>query len=122
MKLRHFTGSFLRATALLTTTLPAFAGLFKIKPGGVFSAAVVTPGKAIGNGTPSTSTPSNPVSNSEIQGLGGHQSWVNPNTLAEDPRALCSDVGLGNNTRNSSTKIPLGTSTSNQSFYFFQQS
>jgi hypothetical protein len=74
MKLRHFTDSFLRATVLLTTTLPAFAGPFEIKPGGVFSPAVVTPGKVIGNGTPSTSTPSNPVGKSEIQGLGDHQS------------------------------------------------
>ncbi len=115
MKLRYFTGSFLRATALLTTTLPTFAGPFEIKPTGVFSPAVVTPGKAIGNGTPSTSTLSNPVSNSEVQGLGGHQSWVNPNTLAKDPRALCSDVGLGNNIRNSSTKIALASSTSNRS-------
>jgi hypothetical protein len=110
MKFRHLTGSLLTATALLTTTLPAFAGPFEVKPG-IF--APVKPGAAIGNGTPST--PSNPVGNSEIQGLGDHQSWVDPKTLANDPRALCSDVGLGNNTRTSSSKLALATSTSTRS-------
>lgn len=115
MKFRHFTGSLLTATALLTTTLPAFAGPFEIKPAGVFAPATITPGTSIGNGTPSTSTPSNPIGTSEVQGLGDHQSWVDPKTLAKDPRALCSDVGLGNNTRNSSSKLALATSTSTRS-------
>lgn len=107
MKFRHLTGSLLTATALLTTTLPALAGPFDIKPG-IFTPA--SPGAVIGNGTPST--PSNPNGNSEVQGLGDHQSWIDPKTLARDPRALCSDVGLGSNTRNSSNKLALATSTS----------
>lgn len=113
MKFRNLTGSLLTATALLTATLPAFAGPFDVQPAGIFK-----PGAAVGNGTPNTSTPStpsNPVGNSEIQGLGDHQSWVDPKTLANDPRALCSDVGLGSNTRNSSAKIAIATSTSTRS-------
>lgn len=31
---------------------------------------------------------------------GEQQSWINGDTLAKDPRALCSDVGLGSNTQN----------------------
>ncbi|MBD2595087.1 hypothetical protein BCD64_28980 [Nostoc sp. MBR 210] len=117
MKFRHLTSSLLTATALLTTTFPAFAGPFDVRPSGIFRPANVVPG-AVGNvnvnkSTPST--PSNPVGNSEIQGLGDHQSWVDHNTLANDPRALCSDVGLGNNTRTSSSKIALANSTSTRS-------
>jgi hypothetical protein len=29
-----------------------------------------------------------------------HESWINAETLAKDPRALCSDVGLGENKQN----------------------
>jgi hypothetical protein len=116
MKLRQLTSSLLTATALLTSTLPAFAGPFDaVKPvGGIFQpSAVVKPGAGVGNVTPGTSTPapSNPNGNSEIQGLGDHQSWVDQGTLAKDPRALCSDVGLGNNTSSSSTKLALVTSS-----------
>jgi hypothetical protein len=107
MNFRNLTGSLLTATALLTTTLPAFAGPFDLKPG-IFTP--VTPGAAVGNGTPST-----PNGNSEVQGLGDHQSWVDQKTLANDPRALCSDVGLGSNTRNSANKLALVTSTSTRS-------
>ncbi|QLE59079.1 hypothetical protein [Nostoc sp. TCL26-01] len=117
MKFRHLTSSLLTATALLTSTLPAFAGPFDVKPAGIFKPVDVVPG-AVGNVTPKTpvpSTPSNPVGNGEIQGLGDHQSWVDQKTLANDPRALCSDVGLGNNTRNSTTKLALANSTSTRS-------
>lgn len=31
---------------------------------------------------------------------GEHESWINADTLSKDPRALCSDVGLGSNTQN----------------------
>ena len=31
---------------------------------------------------------------------GEQQSWINGDTLAKDPKALCSDVGLGSNTQN----------------------
>lgn len=110
MKFRNLTNSLLTVTALLATTLPAFAGPFDLKPG-IFTP--VTPGAAVGNGTPST--PSNPNGNTEVQGLGDHQSWVDPKTLANDPRALCSDVGLGSNTRNSANKLALATSTSTRS-------
>lgn len=113
MKFRHFTGSLLTATALLTSTLPAFAGPFDAKPAGVFNHVPLNPGASVGNGT--SSTPSNSVGNSEIQGLGDHQSWVDPKTLANDPRALCTDVGLGNNTSNSSSKFALATSSSSRS-------
>ncbi|WP_066380883.1 MULTISPECIES: hypothetical protein [unclassified Anabaena] len=115
MKFRNLTGSLLTATALLTSTVPAFAGPFDVKASGIFQPVKVNPG-AIGNVKPATpASTSNPVGNSEIQGLGDHQSWVSPDTLAKDPRALCSDVGLGNNTRTSTSKIALATSTSSRS-------
>ncbi|AFY45429.1 hypothetical protein [Nostoc sp. PCC 7107] len=115
MKFFHITSSLLTATALLTSTFPAFAGPFDVRPSGIFRPADAIPG-AVGNVKVNNATPSsNPVGNSEIQGLGDHQSWVDPKTLANDPRALCSDVGLGNNTRNSSSKIALATSTSTRS-------
>ncbi|MBH8571792.1 hypothetical protein I8752_01855 [Nostocaceae cyanobacterium CENA369] len=116
MKFRHLTSSLLTATALVTSTLPAFAGPFNAQPAGIFKPVNVIPGAVLGNGTGNTSTtPSNPVGNTEVQGLGDHQSWVDPKTLANDPRALCSDVGLGNNTNSSSTKLALATSTSTRS-------
>ncbi|WP_017654219.1 hypothetical protein [Fortiea contorta] len=109
MNFRYFTSSLLTATALITSTLPAFAGPFDaVKPAGsIFQpGAVVKP--AAGNVTPST--PNTPNGNSEIQGLGDQQSWVDQKTLANDPRALCSDVGLGSNTSSSSSKFALATS------------
>ncbi len=112
MKLRNLTGSLLTATTLLTSTLPAFAGPFDaIKPApGIFQpSAPIKPGAGVGNVTPDT--PSNPNGNTEIQGLGDHKSWVDSNTLAKDPRALCSDVGLGSNTLNSSSKLALANSS-----------
>ncbi|MEH2069910.1 MAG: hypothetical protein V7K47_17410 [Nostoc sp.] len=117
MKFRHFTSSLLTATALLTSTLPAFAGPFDIRPSTIFKPVTVTPGASVGNVTPNTPapTPNNAVGSTEIQGLGDHQSWVDPRTLAKDPRALCSDVGLGNNTRSSSSKLALANSTSTRS-------
>ncbi|MEH1773141.1 MAG: hypothetical protein V7K64_31925 [Nostoc sp.] len=118
MKFRHFASYLLTATAFLGSTLPAFAGPFDVKSTGIFKPVTITPGAAVGNATPNTSvpaSPSNAVSNTEIQGLGDHQSWVDPKTLANDPRALCSDVGLGNNTRNSSSKIALANSTNTRS-------
>ncbi|MEH2109864.1 hypothetical protein [Nostoc sp.] len=118
MKFRHFASSLLTATAFLGSTLPAFAGPFDVKSTGIFKPVTITPGAAVGNATPKTpvpASPSNAVGNTEIQGLGDHQSWVDPKTLANDPRALCSDVGLGNNTRNSSSKIALANSTNTRS-------
>ncbi|MFN6565653.1 hypothetical protein A6770_11300 [Nostoc minutum NIES-26] len=119
MKFRHLTSSLLTATALVTSTLPAFAGPFDAQPAGIFKPVNVIPGAVLGNGTAKTPTtptaPSNPVGNTEVQGLGDHQSWVDPKTLANDPRALCSDVGLGNNTSSSSTKLALANSTSTRS-------
>lgn len=118
MKFRHKAFSLLTATALLGTTLPAFAGPFDVKSTGIFKPVTITPGATIGNVTPRTPvpvSPNNPVGNTEIQGLGDHQSWVNQKTLANDPRALCSDIGLGNNTRNNSSKLALANSTDTHS-------
>jgi hypothetical protein len=107
MKLRALTGSFLAAAALLSTSIPAQAGPFASVSGGVFKPGNTQPA---GNAQPST-----PVGNGEIQGLGDHQSWVDQKTLANDPRALCSDVGLGNNTRANSSDIASASSTSSRS-------
>ncbi|PAX48306.1 hypothetical protein [Brunnivagina elsteri] len=111
MKLRTLTGSFLAAAALLSTSIPAQAGPFTSGSGGVFKPANTQPA---GN-TQSTPATNAPVGNGEIQGLGDHQSWVDQKTLANDPRALCTDVGLGNNTRANSSDIASANSTSSRS-------
>ncbi|WP_392532944.1 hypothetical protein [Nostoc sp. C117] len=118
MKFRHLTGSLLTATALLTSTLPSFAAPFDVNSTGIFKPVNINPGVGVGNIVPSTpvpGSPSNAVGNTEIQGLGDHQSWVDPKTLAKDPRALCSDVGLGNNTRNNSNKLALANTNNTRS-------
>jgi hypothetical protein len=107
MNFRKLTTSLLAATTLLASALPANAGPFDGVSGGVFKPGAVTPGGSAGNATP--------VGNSEVQGLGDHQSWVDPKVLAKDARALCSDVGLGNNTRSSASKVALATSSSTRS-------
>jgi hypothetical protein len=110
MNFRKLTTSLLAATTLLASALPANAGPFDGVSGGVFKPGSAAP---IGNVVPSNSPA--PVGNSEVQGLGDHQSWVDPKVLAKDPRALCSDIGLGNNTRSSASKIALADSTSTRS-------
>lgn len=92
----------LATTGLLFTSLPAFAGPFDAVSPGVFAnpGTLVTPG-IVGNATAETSPETNQsenVGNGDVQGLGDHDSWVSQDLLTEDPRALCSDVGLGNNT------------------------
>lgn len=119
MKFRQITGSLIAASAILTSTLPAHAGPFD-STGGIFRPTTTTPAATVGNATSATSTPntsngSGSVGNSEIQGLGDHQSWVDNKVLAKDPRALCSDVGLGNNTSTKSSDIALATSNSTRS-------
>lgn len=122
MNFRTLTGSLLAATTLLTAGLPAYAGPFDLQTSPIFRVpgSVVTPTPA-GNGAGAVRTPAqgsssrSEVGNTEIQGLGDHDSWVNTDILAEDPRALCSDVGLGNNTRTNASTVALGSSSSDRS-------
>lgn len=104
MSFRKLSTSLLATTGLLFTSVPAFAGPFNTNvTEGLFAnpGAVVSPGAA-GIATPTATPPgtseSENVGNGEVQGLGDHDSWVSQDLLAEDPRALCSDVGLGSNT------------------------
>lgn len=120
MKIRKISTALLASSGLLFTSAPVFAGPFGGVSGGVFTPAEtsgVTPG-AINMVSPS-STPATPsqggnVGNSEIQGLGDHDSWVSQDILTEDPRALCSDVGLGNNTIATSTQSSSDQSSSSR--------
>jgi hypothetical protein len=116
MKLRQLTGFLIAASAIVTSTLPAHAGPFD-STGGIFTPATQIPAATVGNVTATSApkTSNGAVGNSEIQGLGDHQSWVDPKILAKDPRALCSDVGLGNNTSTKSSDIALATSSSTRS-------
>lgn len=120
MNFRNFSGSLLAATTLLTATLPAYANPFELPASTIFRTPTVTP-SATGNATNAVRTPSateddsEAVGNSEISGLGDHESWVDTGVLAEDPRALCSDVGLGNNTSTSASTSALSTSSSDRS-------
>ncbi len=106
MLFTKLSSSVLATTGILVMSVPAFAGPFDAVSKGVFANPGISPG-AIGIATPS-STPKAPAAESEtigsgeIEGLGDHESWVSQDVLAEDPRALCSDVGLGNNTLASS--------------------
>jgi len=117
MKLRQLTGFLIAASATVTSTLPAHAGPFD-PAGGIFKSAAQTPAATVGNSSKVTAAPNtsnSSVGNSEVQGLGDHQSWVDPKVLAKDPRALCSDFGLGNNTITKSSEIALVTSSSTRS-------
>ncbi|MEA5572127.1 hypothetical protein [Calothrix sp. UHCC 0171] len=110
MKLRALTGSFLAAATLVSVSMPAQANPFANTAAGVFKPVNTQPAGDAKSSAPANS--SAPVGNSEIQGLGDHQSWVDQKTLANDPRALCTDVGLGNNTRANSSDIASSSSTS----------
>ncbi|OKH30823.1 hypothetical protein NIES2101_42050 [Calothrix sp. HK-06] len=107
MKIRKLTGSIIVASTLFTSTLPANANPFGNANGGIF--------KPIPAGNTTSTPATTPNGNSEVQGLGDHQSWVDQKTLANDPRALCSDVSLGNNTRTSASELALANSTSTRS-------
>lgn len=111
MAFRKLSASVLATSGLLLAAVPAFAGPFDavstesifVNPGTVISpepAGIATPPAA-----PPAASQSESVGNSEVQGLGDHDSWVSQDLLAEDPRALCSDVGLGSNTVASATRI-----------------
>lgn len=120
MKFSQIAGSLLAATTLLVSSLPAQAGPFDNQAGGVFKPVTskVKPA-AVGNVIPKKSgvnSVQQSIGNSEIKGLGGdHESWVDTKVLSKDPRALCSDVGLGNDTRTSSIKIAQSTSQTSRS-------
>lgn len=115
MSFRKFSTSLLTTSGLLLAAVPALAGPFDtVLTESIFAnpGTVVSPGAA-GIATPPTTPPtaaqSENVGNGEVQGLGDHDSWVSQDLLAEDPRALCSDVGLGSNILASNTQ----TTTSN---------
>lgn len=117
MKLRQLTGFLIAASATVTSTLPAHAGPFH-RADSIFKPNAQTPAATVGNSSKVTSAPNTSngsVGNSEVQGLGDHQSWVDPKVLAKDPRALCSDIGLGNNNITKSSEIALATSSSTRS-------
>lgn len=119
MSFHKISASLLASTGLLFGSLPAVAGPFDSVGSGVFApAATINPG-TIGIATPDKVSPATPsqsqnVGNSEVQGLGDHDSWVSQDVLAEDPRALCSDVGLGNNTVATSSQSSSSSSSSNR--------
>ncbi|KPQ33212.1 MAG: Protein of unknown function (DUF515) [Phormidesmis priestleyi Ana] len=121
MNVIKLSSSLLATTGLLFTSLPAFAGPFDTVSPGIFATpgTLITPG-TVGAGTVGTAetTPeanqSENVGNSEVQGLGDHDSWVSQDLLVEDPRALCSDVGLGNNTVASSLQSSNSSSSSSR--------
>ena len=120
MNVIKFSSSLLAATGLLFSAAPAFAGPFDTLSPGVFtSPGVVMPG-AVGNATLETtptpdSTQQAANGNSEVQGLGDHDSWVSQEVLDEDARALCSDVGLGNNTIATSARSSSSSAASSRS-------
>lgn len=99
--------SLLATASLLLVSAPAFANPFTPQLDNIFiPPQVPSPTLPVTPAEPTPSTPSQTenVGNSEVQGLGDHESWVSQDVLAEDPRALCSDVGLGNNTYASSNR------------------
>lgn len=117
MKLRQLTGFLIAASATVTSTLPSHAGPFD-RADSIFKPNAQTPAATVGNSSKVTSAPNTSngsVGNSEVQGLGDHQSWVDPKVLAKDPRTLCSDVGVGNNNITKSSEIALATSSSTRS-------
>ena len=122
MKFLKLSTSVLATTGLLLATAPAFANPFMPTLDSVFVAPTVPvspePPAPV---SPATSSQSEDVGNTDVQGLGDHDSWVSQDLLAEDPRALCSDVGLGSDTyamntsSSSSSSSRTRTATSNSS-------
>ncbi|MFK8183959.1 MAG: hypothetical protein AB8B99_11340 [Phormidesmis sp.] len=104
--------SVLATAGLLFVSAPAFANPFVPAVDGIFIAPEipVTP-EAPTPTAPATAAQSENVGNSEVQGLGDHESWVSQELLAEDPRALCSDVGLGSDTYASSNRSSSSSSS-----------
>ena len=119
MNVIKLSSSLLATTGLLFTSLPAFASPFDAVSPGIFAnpGTLVAPG-AVGNATteatPSEASQSENVGNGDVQGLGDHESWVSQDVLDEDPRALCSDVGLGNNTIATSSNSSSSSSSSSR--------
>lgn len=121
---RQMSRSLLVAAAFLTHVLPAHANPFETNASPLFNRAAnpavlaapnaVAPAASAGhigtvtlpganaNSANSNGGASSAVGNQEISGLGNHDSWIDQNTLSQDPRAMCSDVGLGSNTTASS--------------------
>jgi hypothetical protein len=114
---RKLSQALLIATALLTNTVPAYANPFETEASPIFTPAAMPTGN-IGNvvapaaeADANDASPNGTVGNAEISGLGDHDSWVDTGVLAEDPRALCSDVGLGNNEYASSGSNSVSTTS-----------
>ena len=124
MSARHFTASLLTASSLLLSSFPVQANPFQLQSSAVRTplfrtpaASLATPNPApVGNVAPRPAAPSSSqsVGNGEIQGLGNHDSWIDTGVLANDPRAMCSDAAMGNNTRSSSTQLALSDSRSDR--------
>jgi len=126
---RHFTVSLLTVGSLLISAFPVHANPFQGQSAlgshsPLFRTPVVAPaspapvGAAVGNAAPRRTAPassaSQPVGNGEIQGLGNHDSWIDTGVLANDPRAMCSDAAMGNNTRSNNTQLALSDSRSDR--------
>ncbi|MEL7357260.1 MAG: hypothetical protein AAFV85_18110 [Cyanobacteria bacterium J06634_6] len=105
MKFLKRSSSILATAGLLMVSAPAFANPFAPAVDGAFIPPIVPVIPETSTPTESAPTSQNEdVGNSEVAGLGDHDSWVSQDLLAEDPRALCSDVGLGSNTYASSNR------------------
>lgn len=104
--------SILATAGLLFVSTPAFANPFLPTVDGVFIAPEVPVSPEPPTPTaPATASQSEDVGNTDVQGLGDHDSWVSQDLLAEDPRALCSDVGLGSDTYASSNRSSSSSSS-----------
>ena len=119
MNFIKLSSSLLTASTLLASVLPAYAGPFDLKASPIFANPAkigpvvnpaVTPG-SVSSPADAATKPADGTAGSEVNALGTHNSWVDPKNLAKDPRALCSDVGLGNNTHSSAIKIASTSST-----------
>ncbi|MEM6450656.1 MAG: hypothetical protein AAF703_10120 [Cyanobacteria bacterium P01_D01_bin.105] len=111
MKFFKRSSSVLATASLLLVSAPALANPFMPSVDGIFITPEVPLTPTVPAPTASaTTSQSEDVGNSEVQGLGDHDSWVSQEVLADDPRALCSDVGLGNNTYASSNRASSSSS------------
>jgi len=110
MNVLKLSGSLLTTTLLFSAALrPAIAGPFDFKPAGtIFGSPTLTPAP---KPTPTPAVKPEKTGGSEVAELGSHESWVDTDLLSKDPRALCSDVGLGENKTSNSTKVAVATST-----------
>lgn len=116
MKVIKISSCVIAICGILSTSFPAYSNPYAGESGGVFTNSIRKSNlpKADNNKSESEKSiiekNSDSVGNSEIQGLGNHDSWLSQEALEKNSKEFCDDVGLGSNTIASRNKNSSSTS------------